>query len=310
MSRYFRFIAELFILWAYIAVMYGVIKLIKVKSRYILIIFYLWMIPIMLTGIFMGTFGDPRQISVTIMVFLCVVPMFILDKPWRIGLFIILTAIAYVICCYLAKPLQVFYTDMVDLVLVSGLGIGANFFILRDRIDNVEKNMELMHMAETDFLTDLHNRGAGVEKVESLLRQGRNGMFILMDCDNFKYVNDHYGHGNGDTSLKNIAVCIQKSFRDDDICMRIGGDEYAVFVQNLNSTEDAGKCIERMMKRINNVTISEMPGYHLTVSVGVSVIDSEHRKTFEMLYKESDEALYQSKSRGKNICTFYGEKDQ
>lgn len=307
MRGVFQSNAELLIMLAYFIIMYLVMRFSVVPENWVLTAFYLWMSPVMITGIFMGTFRDPRELSVTIMVFLCVVPVFILDKPWRIISFILISSGIYAVCCYYAKPPQVFAADMVDLVLVCALSIGSNCFILRDRIDNVESTMKLRLMAETDALTKLHNRGAGVEKVSFLLQQGKFGMFVLIDCDDFKNVNDSYGHENGDAALKAIAICLKESFRDEDVVMRFGGDEFAVFAQNLKSPEDRKKCIGRMMKMIDGLSFPDMPGYHITISAGMSVVDSKTRKSFETLYHESDLALYSAKKNGKHFCSFFEE---
>ena len=194
---------------------------------------------------------------------------------------------------------------MVDLVLVTALAISANCFILRDQLNDVVNNMKLRLMAETDALTELHSRGAGVEKVSFLLEQGKSGMFLVIDCDNFKNINDNYGHVNGDAVLKAIAVCIKRSFRSSDVMMRLGGDEFAVFAQNLKSREEGEACIERMMKMVSSLSFPAMPDSHFSVSVGVSIADSENRKSFEQVYIESDQALYQAKKSSKNLCAFF-----
>lgn len=305
MRGIFQSTTEILIMWIYFLIMYIVTKFVAIPQNYALVVFYLWMVPIMGVGIIMGTFGDPTKISVTIMVFLCLVPVFILDKPWRIILFILITSIAYAICCYFAKAEKVFATDMVDLVLVTALAISANCFILRDQLNDVVNNMKLRLMAETDALTELHSRGAGVEKVSFLLEQGKSGMFLVIDCDNFKNINDNYGHVNGDAVLKAIAVCIKRSFRSSDVMMRLGGDEFAVFAQNLKSREEGEACIERMMKMVSSLSFPAMPDSHFSVSVGVSIADSENRKSFEQVYIESDQALYQAKKSSKNLCAFF-----
>lgn len=83
--------------------------------------------PVMIMGILMGTFLDKTEPSITIMVFICVLPLFILDKPWRITLYITGTAIIYGICCFIAKDINMFMADLVDLVTFYFLSVGVNF---------------------------------------------------------------------------------------------------------------------------------------------------------------------------------------
>lgn len=305
MREVFTFNIELHILWSYFFIMYIINRFIAVSIKHITIAFYLWIIPVMMMGIIMGTFGDPTEPSITIMVFLCVIPMFILDKPWRVTLFICINAIVYTICCYCSKTLELFVADMIDLILFSVLSIGINCLILRDRITNVENAMNMMLIADTDYLTQINNRGAGIERVEFLLKENKGGMFLLIDLDNFKEINDTYGHIGGDKALIGLASCLKQTFRDSDVVMRFGGDEFAVFAHHIENDQDRLICIERMMQEIRNISIPELPDCQLSVSVGISLISSNVSKDYEQLYLESDQALYVTKRLGKNSYSFF-----
>lgn len=305
MRDVFTFNTEFLIMWVYFLVMYGVNKLVGGHCKYSTLAFYLWITPIMLMGIIIGTFGDSTQPSITIMVFLCVLPMFILDKPWRIILFIVTNSTIYTICCYLAKTRALFAEDMIDLVLFTVLGIGVNCLILKDRIDNVEHAMDMMLIAESDNLTRITNRGAGINRIKSLIKQGKGDMFLLIDFDNFKSINDHYGHTVGDKVLVALATCLKQCYGDSDVVMRFGGDEFAVFVQVIESDEERKARIDHMMEKIHSIVVPEMPGYRISVSVGVSIVDPQNYKDFKTLYTESDKALYLTKRKGKNSYTFF-----
>lgn len=303
MSSIFTFNFEFLLMWGYFLIMRLTLHFVKINSKYVTLAFYLWLNPIMVMGIILGTFGDPTQPSITIMVFLCVLPMFILDKPWRVILFIILNAAVYTWCCYEAKTFILFAADMIDLILFTVLGVGVNCLILRDRIDNVEYAMKMRLIAETDALTGIYNRRAGEERIRSMIDHDTNGMFLLIDFDNFKDVNDTYGHTIGDICLKIMGECLEESFGSDDIVMRFGGDEFAVFMQNLKSENEGQTNIERLIDKVHNITIPEMPNYRISVSIGVSFSKLKDKKTFETVYRESDEALYQAKANGKD--TYY-----
>lgn len=308
MRHAFTFSTEFLIMWAYFLVMYLVTRFIGAHTRHATAAFYFWITPLMLMGIVIGTFADPQQPSITIMVFLCVLPMFILDKPWKIVLFILMHSVVYTICCYLAKSPELFIADMIDLVLFMVLSVGVNCLILRERIDNVEYAMKMRLMAETDALTELNNRGAGEKRVKLLMEQGKSGMFLLLDFDNFKEINDNYGHVNGDKALKAVAACLRESFRDNDVVMRFGGDEFGVFAQGIKNRRTGEMCINRMMRKIHDLFVPDMPDYHFSVSAGITFFNADSQKNFETVYRESDEALYLAKRQGKNSCSFYGEK--
>lgn len=308
MRNILTFNTEFFILWAYFILMYITTHIKKGYSKYITLIFYLWMIPLQIMGIIMGTFGDPTQPSITIMVFLCVLPLFILDKPWRIVLFILLTSIVYTICCFIAKTPQMFVADMIDLVLFTVLGIGVNCLILRDRIHNVEYAANMKHLSETDALTNIYNRGAGESQIKLMMRQGKGGMFVILDVDDFKQINDKYGHHTGDEVLKYVATSMKNAFRDGDVTVRFGGDEFAVYAEGISSEEHGHLCIKRLLTLLSDASLSEVCNCNFTISLGISFYNVAVFKDFETLYKESDRALYQAKREGKNKYVFYREQ--
>ena len=122
-----------------------------------------------------------------------------------------------------------------------------------------------------------------------------------MDVDKFKTVNDQYGHEMGDKVLKKVAKLLVESFRSSDYAARIGGDEFAVILPEVE--EDRKAVIEEKIKKINNVLTNpenNMP--KTSVSVGVAFSSSGFN---DDLYKKADAALYVTKERGRQGCSFY-----
>lgn len=300
MREVITFNTEFLIMLGYFVLMYVVTRCTKKYTRHSTGIFYLWMVPLMAMGILMGTFSDPTQPSITIMVFLCVLPLFILDKPWRIITFIAVSAAAYTACCYIAKTKEMFVADMIDLVLFFALGVGVNCLILKDRIYNVEHAVSLKAASETDALTKILNRGAGEAKIQMLIDQGIGGMFCILDVDEFKSINDQYGHTGGDEILKTVAKQLQTFLRENDIVMRMGGDEFAIYVRGIVSA-DAGKgFLDRLFNSIEKITFPKMQHFQIAISLGGTFFHPAMEKNFETLYHESDDALYQAKRNGKH----------
>lgn len=263
---------------------------------------YLAISPLMVLGILMGTFLDPLQPSITIMIFLCVLPLFILDKPRRVTAYITLMAAAYCVCCYLAKDRQLFMEDMIDLVAFYFLGIGVNFVMLIERIDSVENYILLRDKSEIDLLTGLNNRGAGVEKLEEMMRQKVCGAFMMIDIDDFKDINDRYGHAAGDEALVAIARKIRSVAGPGDIVIRMGGDEFAIFAVGLQNAEQCADYIERLLTEVKDLRIASAGQYQPAISVGCAVCD-ENGPDFQELYRMGDDALYKAKHAGKNRCS-------
>lgn len=262
-------------------------------------IFYLALHPLIAMGIAMGTFLDPTQPSITIMVMLCVLTIFLLDKPLRVVAHITIWAVLYAVCCYLAKEPALFQADMIDLVGFYFLAVGVNCFSLSDRIDSVENYIRFREKSETDLLTGLYNRGSGVEKIEALLAQGQLGTLFVIDVDDFKSVNDTLGHAAGDEVLVALANCLRTAFFQRDVILRLGGDEFAVFSPNIVQRSQYTLLSEEVLRQVDGLALLCLKGRPLSLSVGCAP-HSDPQESFETLYQRGDAALYEAKAAGKD----------
>ena len=181
----------------------------------------------------------------------------------------------------------------------------ANIQSEKDDYDRIRK------LAECDPLTGLYNR-ATLEKymMRAFVNAGENdtlSAFIMIDVDNFKAVNDNFGHEFGDTILKAIARLLRQTFRTNDVVSRMGGDEFAVFIPRTRSREG-------IIKRLRDVcehSVMRFDNYGKEVGVSCSlgvVFAPEGGRDFQTLYTRADEALYTAKKRGKNQYCVYGEE--
>ncbi|MGL5259378.1 MAG: GGDEF domain-containing protein [Lachnospiraceae bacterium] len=183
--------------------------------------------------------------------------------------------------------------------------------------------IELKNKAERDSLTNLYNKGT-IEKLISDFLNAKakymhNGALFIIDVDNFKMVNDTLGHSFGDKVLCDLSEKLKNIFRNpsemedlegrEDIIGRVGGDEFMIFIKNttskdilINKAESICKAFNNTYKSDNNVEIT------ISSSIGISVFP-KNGTCFDELYKGADVALYISKSKGKNVYSFYnGEK--
>ena len=165
-----------------------------------------------------------------------------------------------------------------------------------------ETNRQLKHQAQTDQLTGLFNRGETEGNLKTLLertlRNGQEMSVIMLDVDDFKVINDTYGHDVGDATLKLIADILKKNTRKGtDIPGRWGGDEFFVILPE-TTRYVAAEIAQRICRSIEQATI--LPdGTNITASIGVVSADQED--TPGTLFKRVDEALYAAKQvRGKN----------
>lgn len=168
-----------------------------------------------------------------------------------------------------------------------------------------KKELELRHKSEIDLLTGINNRGAGEARVRELLEEGKEGLFCLIDVDKFKTVNDTYGHGAGDKVLVEIARCLCNSFRDNDVIVRFGGDEFAVYALGVTTENTAKMILDRFFLQIKEMNIPELNGSGVSVSVGGSFFTESSQLSFEEIYRRADQGAYCSKAVAGNFYTFY-----
>ncbi len=203
-----------------------------------------------------------------------------------------------------------------------GLKDGASDFI-RKPIDKeilvsrigktVESNKtieKLMEKASFDKLTGFLNKSSGSEKVAEMCRT-LNGTMMILDLDNFKLVNDIYGHEMGDQVLIAFSDIFKNNIRSEDVICRIGGDEFLAFFVNLSSRT----AIKALADRLNAQLISsclELMGDDFDLPIGISigaVFIPKYSRDYSILFRCADSAMYRVKQNGKHGVRIY-EEDQ
>lgn len=174
----------------------------------------------------------------------------------------------------------------------------------------MKERIRLREKALRDPLTRLYNRAAFEEFVDDKLKQEldntRMQFFILLDIDDFKHVNDTYGHGVGDQAICFVGDTLQSQFRKDDMVARLGGDEFVAYSVGLPSIDHAILKGQRICQSMKGLMVDGRT-IPISVSVGIAVAP-EHGTVFEALYRNADIALYQAKKMGKNQCLLFQEK--
>ncbi|MDD5434850.1 MAG: sensor domain-containing diguanylate cyclase [Nitrospira sp.] len=167
-----------------------------------------------------------------------------------------------------------------------------------------EEKSLLEKMAVTDGLTLLYNHRFFVRRLHEEFKRAKRYnteiSYLMIDLDDFKNVNDTYGHQKGDTVLQKVAKVIKRSVRETDIVARYGGEEFAVLLPHTNK-EDALSLAHRIRKSVRNFK----PDFFcedasLTVSVGVSTFPNDGIATVDDLIRRADDNLYQAKGKGKD----------
>ena len=170
-------------------------------------------------------------------------------------------------------------------------------------LQNVEKLIKeqniLRKNAMYDSLMNIYNVKTGQTLVENALRSSTAGevnIMFLIDLDDFKHVNDTYGHQQGDAALQSVAQTVKEVFRKDDIVYRMGGDEIIAFLRSVTYPEQT---VDRTMHVLfRMLEDSEAGRIGVRCSVGVFMSSREH--TYSLFYRMADRALYEAKHAGKN----------
>lgn len=206
----------------------------------------------------------------------------------------------------------IFWVDATIIPLVDVNGqIYQVLAILFDVTERKQLEEQLHFMAYHDSLTTLPNRRLMVKSFQQMKERaeekGEHIALLYMDGDNFKSINDQFGHDVGDDFIYRFGQAIKKSLRKDDLAARIGGDEFLVALCGIVPKESQLH-IETSIARINETLAEgwEINGHHFTPSssVGVSVYPN-HGTDFDELVKKADAALYLAKSSGKGKCYLY-----
>jgi diguanylate cyclase (GGDEF)-like protein len=172
------------------------------------------------------------------------------------------------------------------------------FFAARYQYDLYDQIQRHYQSSMHDELTALINRRGALAAVATALarRKATSHATLLVDIDNFKNINDTYGHAAGDSVIARLAASINRCIRMGDICARLGGDEFMIFAPDCDLA-GAREIAERLL---NYVRVDLAAGSaNFTVSIGISV-EKHLNADFDAMYRRADTALYQAKSDGKN----------
>lgn len=163
----------------------------------------------------------------------------------------------------------------------------------------------LAHAALTDGLTGMQNRRYFDEALKEYLVQfGRINKpvgLMILDLDHFKLVNDTHGHDMGDAVLREVARCLKDYTRYHDVVARLGGEEFAIVVSNMEK-ELLAKLAERIRKAVSEIALT-VEGVQLKVTTSIGVALWDRRESWEEFYRRADQLLYQAKNMGRDrVC--------
>jgi c-di-GMP phosphodiesterase Gmr len=191
---------------------------------------------------------------------------------------------------------------------VARLG-GRNLLISASADISEQKAFEdqLFRSAYYDELTDLPTRRLIEHRVNSLLKLGpERGKFALafLDIDNFKHINDYYGHGIGDALLIELSKRLVRDLRESDMLSRISGDEFLLLLSPIESIDEVAEFIRATLQRLSAPFFIDGSEIFASTSIGVS-LHPDHGRSYDVLRQNADLAMYRVKNEGKGAALFF-----
>lgn len=157
---------------------------------------------------------------------------------------------------------------------------------------------DLEEQARTDGLTGGLNREAFFQRLAIACSSGGQGALLLFDADHFKGINDTFGHLGGDEALKALSATIARDLRPGDVWGRIGGEEFAVYLDGTDAAETAERA-ERLRRAVEAMTIAH-DGQEIAMTISIGAVSFDRAVELETLFKAADDCLYAAKDAGRN----------
>ena len=174
--------------------------------------------------------------------------------------------------------------------------------VIQDIDHEKRQNERLIEISQMDNLTNLYHKGTAKLLIETYLKQRKQqslAALLMIDIDNFKVINDRFGHLFGDAFLVEAAKKLKELFRAGDIIGRIGGDEFIVCIKDVPDFDIVCRKAEHINSLFQGIMEETGQNFNVSCSVGISYIPY-HGNSFHELYQKADIALYKAKKRGKN----------
>lgn len=188
-----------------------------------------------------------------------------------------------------------------DFKMISGhlcLAFGAKFGSLHELLKQFQ---QVTQLANQDPVTSLYNHRAFFDSAQNTVSLD-NCYLMVVDLDNFKQINDTYGHLTGDAVLKRTGQILRSAVREKDIVGRIGGDEFAVLCIGIDSDDAALAVAQRMVKNVQQFVGRD---FSIDVHISIGIARKKPCDSLQDTFRQADTALYQVKRTSKNGCRLF-----
>ena len=243
--------------------------------------------------------------ATTVCVLLVALPLLIVDKPIREFLYFGAVSIVFMLESIYIKQSPKASIDVLNSVSFFWVGTFLGYKHNQMMLRNIIGQHMLEKQRDIDTLTSLFNKGALESRVDTIMAHpGARGSLIVIDMDNFKYINDTFGHHSGDEILSKIGTLLPSLFRSTDLVSRFGGDEFVIFLPMTSDMELLRTKAEQILEGVSKIRISADENYRAHVCMGIAIYPKDG-STYEELFRNADTAMYYVKKNGKNGYGFY-----
>lgn len=208
--------------------------------------------------------------------------------------------IGYVVPIQAAQSTFHFFT-LYSINILIGFILLTSILLIYIIYLNKKEHKSLSQEAHIDALTQLYNKNYTQQAIDYYLKENseQSHCFIILDLDNFKSINDTYGHLAGDIVLTQIGKILKSHFMENDIIGRIGGDEFVVFIKEAKSEDVIKEALHQLIQDVHETKINEIKTHTLSISAG-ACFSPKFGNDFMHLYKKADRELYKIKMTTKN----------
>ena len=260
--------------------------------------FYAMLASVSLFGILLGTVRAPapNRAATTFCVLLFAIPFLMIDVSFRADLLTICSTVTFCILSSQCKTPEAVSLDVTNSVCFCVLSCMSSWIFSCRSIGQLADQVFIEKERDTDGLTRLLTKSASKVLISTYLGQGTPGSLLIVDIDDFKSVNDRFGHLYGDEVLRRFAQCLHENVQRPDILGRFGGDEFIVFLIGADASDASATawCITQAVASCFRG--SRCP---ITCSIGTATVERSHQD-YEELFQAADQALYNAKDCGKN----------
>lgn len=269
------------------------------------LLIYLSMSFLFLIGGFISQ-NSPTNNAVTFIVFLLVMPMFMIDKPFFMTIELCAAAAVFLIWMHGVKPYDVWRLDLYDVTSYTIIGCFLNVIANSIRIREFVLTRKIKIQKDTDEMTGLKNKGSLTREINAFLTGGNDkGIMFILDVDRFKSINDTYGHDVGDHVIIQLGRLLEGRFiHAHEIAGRFGGDEFIVFIKDIDDPDTAREIASDIVANVSKSVTLPDKAKTVNISIGIALYHG-HEKNYSELFKKADTALYQAKADPQNRYYIY-----